>query len=294
MRFVLQSVIDASSLGCLYALIALGIALIFGILGLINFAHGELIMAGGYAFLFLQHDSWPVIVLGTALVVVVLALVMERMAFRPVRNASPFTLFVTSFAVSYLLQNLANLTVGAEARAVDLPLVLSSSFSIGPLQVGIVSALVVAVTLILILALAIFLKFTVVGVQMRAASEDFQMARLLGVRADTVIAVAFALSGLLAAAVAFALVSQSGLVQPTMGSGPVLIGFVATVVGGLGSLPAAALGGFVVGVLTVALQAVLPENIRPFRDAFVFGLVIAILVFRPQGLIVLRNRVERI
>jgi branched-chain amino acid transport system permease protein len=293
-RFVLQSVIDASSLGCLYALIALGIALIFGILGLINFAHGELIMAGGYAFLFLQHDSWPVIVLGTALVVVVLALVMERMAFRPVRNASPFTLFVTSFAVSYLLQNLANLTVGAEARAVDLPLVLSSSFSIGPLQVGIVSALVVAVTLILILALAIFLKFTVVGVQMRAASEDFQMARLLGVRADTVIAVAFALSGLLAAAVAFALVSQSGLVQPTMGSGPVLIGFVATVVGGLGSLPAAALGGFVVGVLTVALQAVLPENIRPFRDAFVFGLVIAILVFRPQGLIVLRNRVERI
>jgi len=293
-RFVLESLVDAASLGCLYALIALGIALIFGIMGLINFAHGEFIMAGGYAVLFLEHDPWPVIALGTATVVIVLALLTERMAFRPVRNASPFTLFVTSFAVSYLLQNLANLTVGAEAKHLDLPLSLSGSFSVGFLRVGTVTALIVLVTVILMLALTIFLKFTALGVQMRAASEDFQMARLLGIRANMVIAAAFAVSGLLAAAVAFALVSQTALVQPTMGSAPVLIGFVATVVGGLGSLPAAGLGGFIVGVLTVALQVVLPENIRPYRDAFVFGLVIALLVLRPQGLIVLRSRVEKV
>ncbi len=143
-------------------------------------------------------------------------------------------------------------------------------------------------------ALSAFLKFTATGIQMRAAAEDFWMARLLGVRANSVIAVAFAISGVLAAVVALILLAQTGVIVPTIGTTPVLIGFVATVVGGLGSLPAAGLGGFLVGFVTVLLQAELPENLRPFRDAFVFTLVIVVLVIRPQGLIVVRSVRERI
>jgi len=291
----LQNLIDAISLGSLYALIALGIALLFGIMQLVNFAHGELIMVGGYTFLLLEHQSWPVIVIGTTASVVILALLMERVAFRPVRNASPPTLFITSFAISYLIQNVMIIAVGATARAAQLPLTLSEPVSIGPIDVSRLDLVTIAITLVLLLLFAVFLRRTRFGLQMRAAAEDFEMARLLGVRANRVIAGAFAISGVLAAVVALIVVEKTSILTPTMGQTYVLIGFVATVVGGLGSLPAAALGGFVVGFATVGLQAWLPLSLRSYRDAFVFGLVIVILLFRPQGLVVVRSeQVQRV
>jgi len=291
----LQNLIDAISLGSLYALIALGIALLFGIMQLVNFAHGELIMVGGYTFLLLEHQSWPVIVIGTTASVVILALLMERVAFRPVRNASPPTLFITSFAISYLIQNIMIMAVGATARAAQLPLTLSKPVSIGPIDVSRLDLATIAITLLLLLLFAVFLRRTRFGLQMRAAAEDFEMARLLGVRANRVIAGAFAISGVLAAVVALIVVEKTSILTPTMGQTYVLIGFVATVVGGLGSLPAAALGGFVVGFATVGLQAWLPLSLRSYRDAFVFGLVIVILLFRPQGLVVVRSeQVQRV
>lgn len=285
----LQNLIDAISLGSLYALIALGIALLFGIMQLVNFAHGELIMVGGYTFLLLEHQSWPVIVIGTIGSVVLLALLMERVAFRPVRNASPPTLFITSFAISYLIQNIMIIAIGATARAAQLPLTLSEPVSIGGLAVSRLDLVTIAGTLLILLLFALFLRKTRFGLQMRAAAEDFEMARLLGVRANRVIAGAFAISGVLAAVVALVVVEKTSILTPSMGQTYVLIGFVATVVGGLGSLPAAALGGFVVGFATVGLQAWLPLSLRSYRDAFVFGLVIVILLFRPQGLIVVRS-----
>jgi branched-chain amino acid transport system permease protein len=129
---------------------------------------------------------------------------------------------------------------------------------------------------------------------MRAAAEDFRMARALGVRANTVIATAFALSGLLAAVAALILVAQTGLVSPSMGLAPVLAAFIATIIGGLGSLSGAVLGGYVVGGLTVALQALLPLSLRPYRDAFVFGAVVLVLILRPQGLISSKSGTERV
>jgi branched-chain amino acid transport system permease protein len=294
MHILIQNAIDAISFGSLYALFALGIALIFGIMGLINFAHGELIMIGAYALVYLGHPGWPLLIIGTLAIVVVFALGMERIAFRPVRGANPITLLVTSFALSYLLQNLAQLIIGSIPKTTNLSTSLSQYFSIGSITIAKLDVVIVAVTVFLLVALTLFLGRTPLGVQMRAAAENFQMARLLGVRANRVIATAFALSGILAGVAAILLVAQTGVVTPTIGSSPVLVAFIATVLGGMGSLRGAVLGGFVLGVITVALQAYLPLELRYYRDAFAYSAVIVMLLLRPQGLIVAKSVVTRV
>jgi branched-chain amino acid transport system permease protein len=294
MRFLLQNAINALSFGSLYALFALGIALIFGIMQLINFAHGELIMIGAYCVVLLDFAPWPFLLLATVAVVVVFALVMERVAFRPVRGAKPGTLLITSFAVSYLLQNLATVVFGALPKSTSFATSLSESISIGKLSIAKYDIVTVVVALALLVLLGAFLSRTRLGVEMRAAAEDFRMARVLGVKANVVIAVAFAISGVLAAAASVLLVIQTGSVNPTMGSTPVLVAFVATVVGGIGSLRGAVLGGFLLGIVTVALQAYLPLELRYYRDAFAYGAVIAMLLVRPQGLVVARTIITRV
>src|SRR6266511_2640807 len=291
-ELVIQDAIDAVSLGSLYALFALGIAVIFGVMRLINFAHGELIMAGAYALVLIPLPL-PLLIPVTVSIVVALALAMERIAFRPVREASPATLLITSFALSFLLQNVAALTWGSLPRTTDFASGLSSSFTIGSIAIQKLDVVIVAVTLALLAAVNFFLQRTMLGTQMRAAAEDFSMARVLGIRANTVIAAAFALSGLLAAAAAILLTAQTGTVSPTIGVNIVLFAFVATIVGGMGSLPGAVLGGFLIGALTVALQAALPLDLRPYRDAFVFAAVLAVLVVRPQGLLPARATLAR-
>ncbi|MCP9486011.1 MAG: branched-chain amino acid ABC transporter permease [Gaiellaceae bacterium MAG52_C11] len=294
MTEVLQYVIDGAALGSLYALFALGIGLIFGIMNLINFAHGELVMVGGYVLVFVSAPSTIVRVTLMIVIVIVFALVMERVAFRPVRGARADTLLVTSFAVSFLLQSLAIVLIGALQKSVGILSSLNESFTVGELSIRKLDVFTVAVTAGLLAALVVFLGRTRLGVQMRAAAEDFRMARALGVRANTVIATAFALSGLLAAVAALILVAQTGVVSPTMGLTVVLAAFIATIVGGLGSLTGAVLGGYVLGALTVALQATLPLGYRPYRDAFVFAIVVLVLILRPQGLISSRAVVERV
>jgi len=291
---LLQNAIDALSFGSLYALFALGIALIFGIMGLINFAHGELIMIGAYALVFLGHPSWPILVLATLVIVVVFALAIERVAFRPVRTADPITLLVTSFAVSYTLQALAQVIVGTVPKTTNISTSLAQSWSIGGIFIPKLDVLTVGVTIVLLVGLGLFLGKTPVGIQMRAAAEDFRMARVLGVNANRVIATAFALSGVLAGVAAILLVAQTGVVTSSMGSSPVLIAFIATVLGGMGSLRGAVLGGFILGIITVALQAYLPLELRYYRDAFAYGAVIAMLLARPQGLIVAKSIVARV
>jgi branched-chain amino acid transport system permease protein len=290
----LQHVIDAITYGSQFALYALGIALIFGIMGLINFAHGELIMVGAYTIVLIGHPPWPIVVLATIAVAIVFALGMERVAFRPLRGASPATLLIASFAVSYGLQNLAILIEGSAPKGTHVSTWLSESVQIGSLSIPKLSIVTVGVTLVLLTGLGLFLQRTRMGVQMRAAAEDFRMARILGVKANTVIAIAFAMSGLLAGIGAYLLVAQTGEVSPDIGSNPVLYAFVATVLGGLGSLRGAVLGGYVFGAIFVAGQAYLPLELRSYRDAFAFGAVIVMLLVRPQGLIVARSAATRI
>jgi branched-chain amino acid transport system permease protein len=294
MALFLQHVIDAVTYGSQFALYALGIALIFGIMGLINFAHGELIMVGAFTIVLIGHPGWPVVIIATMGIAVVFALAMERVAFRPLRGANPATLLIASFAVSYGLQNLAILIEGSAPKGTHVSAWLSESFQIGSISIPKLDPVTVGVTIVLLVALGLFLARTRIGVQMRAAAEDFRMARILGVKANTVIATAFGISGLLAGIGAYLLTAQAGEVSFDMGSNPVLYAFVATVLGGMGSLRGAVLGGYVFGAIFVALQSYLPLELRSYRDAFAFAAVIAMLLVRPQGLIVARSTVTRV
>ncbi|MPZ68479.1 MAG: branched-chain amino acid ABC transporter permease [Actinobacteria bacterium] len=294
MRTVIQSAIDILSLGSLYALLALGVALVFGIMRFINFAHGELLMVGGYSLFLARELPFVFMILVCIATVVLTALLFERVAFRPIRGANPATQLVTSFALSFLLQNLAMLTLGPRAKSVGLPTVLTEQFTVGGLRIAKLDILTVVLGVVLMASLGFFLKRSTLGVQMRASAENFEMARLVGVKANTVIASAFAISGLLAASAAIILVAKTGTITPGLGLKPVVIAFVATIMGGLGSLSGAALGGFVLSFLSVTLQTLLPLDLRPFRDAFVFGSVVLIFLLRPQGLIVVRSIKERV
>jgi branched-chain amino acid transport system permease protein len=266
-------------------MLALGIALVFGVMHLVNFAHGELVMIGGFTIFLTASLPWPLIVIIVLLVVALAAVLMERIAFRPVRSADPTTLLVTSFAVSILLQSIAAIIWGRRAKGVNFASGLSEPVTIFGTRIALVDLVSIGVAVVLVAGLALFLTRTAIGTAMRAAAEDFVMARLLGVSANRVIAAAFALSGILAAAAALLLVASTGTIQANMGLQPVLVGFVATVIGGVGSLVGAALGGFVLGVITVVMQVALPLDARGYRDAAVFAIVIAILLVRPSGLV---------
>lgn len=291
---MLQHIFDAASTGGLYALIALGIALVFGVMNLVNFAYGELLMVAGYLIFVTESLPWPVVAAVTVLGVVVVALLMERVAFRPVRTADPTTMLVTSFAVSILLQNVVVWIAGRRPKGVSFGNALAHPVDIVGARVPEVEVVTIALVVILLGGLMVVLKRTQLGIQMRAAAEDFRMTRLMGVKADTVIVAAFAASGALAAVAALLFVVTTGTISPTMGLQPVLIGFVATVIGGMGSLVGAATGGFLLGAVTVALQAGLPLAARGYRDAILYSLVILVLLLRPRGLFATRAMEERV
>jgi branched-chain amino acid transport system permease protein len=292
---LVQQAINAVSLGSFYALSALGIALIFGVMRLINFAHGQLIMVAGYLLVFLvPRTGWFVWIAGALAVSLLLAVAMERVAFRPVRSAEPTTLLITSFAISYLLQNVAILTLTAIPRTVGIPLAITEPIQVGGLFIEKLNILTLVTTVILVAGLTLFLHRTTTGIQMRAAAEDFRMARILGIDTNRVIATAFAISGVFAGAAALVLVAQGGTVEPTFGVVPVLYAFIATILGGMGSLIGAALGGYLLGILTVILQLVLPSDLIAYRDAVVFLVVIVLFVVRPQGLVVAPWARERV
>lgn len=294
MTTVIQTAIDALSLASLYALFALGIGLIFGVLQLINFAHGELVMIGGYTFVVASGLWLPLEVVLAIVLAMAVAVGMERVAFRPVRGANPATLLVTSFAVSVALQSAAEMIFGALPRGLNVSTALAGYTKVGSFSIPVLSIVSVATTVIFLVGFSLFLKRAPLGVQMRAAAENFPMARLLGVRANRVIAMAFLLSGLLAGMAAFLVVAQTGSVDPKMGVNIVVVAFVATILGGIGSLTGSVVGGFVLGSLTTVLQATLPLGLLPFRDVFVFGLVFLMLIVRPRGLFVAKSSLGRI
>lgn len=263
---------------------ALSLALLFSVMGLMNFAYGELIMVGGYTMFILRDDSWVLLLVITIVVVTVISVLMERIAFRPLRDASPNTLLVASFAVSYGLQQLAYMTVGPIPKGVSPYPWLVENLDILGISVSRLSIITFLVTIALLVAVTAGLNRTMLGIQLRASTEDFDMARLVGVRANRVIVAAFAITGVLAGVVALCYVSRSGSVSPTLGQGPLLVAFVGGVIGGLGSLTGATIGGFLLGAAVTALQATLPTDLSSYTTLFAFSAVIAILVLRPSGL----------
>jgi branched-chain amino acid transport system permease protein len=293
-QFIVQNIVDAIALGCLYALLALGLALIFGVLGLLNWAYGELIMVGAYVLVVMSSIVMPLLVPLMILIVVLVALLLERIAFRPVRTASAETMLITSFGVSFFLQSLALVIFGQTGKSATVANSLLQPVEIAGISIPRLDIVTVGLGATLLVGLTLLLTRTTLGIQLRAAAEDFEMARLLGVRANRVIAIAFVLSGISAAAAAFLLTVQTGIVTPSFGLTPVIVAFVAVILGGMGSLAGGALGGFSVGALSVALQALLPQSLRPYRDAFLYMLVFMMLTVRPQGLILAPHRIDRV
>lgn len=283
----IQQLINALSLGALYALLALGLAAVFSILGLLNFAYGELVTIAGYTMFALQDTGLPLI----AVVLIAIAagvagsLVMEMVAFRPLRDAPFVTVLFSSFAVAVIVQSLLRQLVSPRPQGVPPPGWFDSVLRIGPLLVSMQALVTLAVGLLAVVVLATSLQRSRWGLAMRAAAADFETTRLMGARANRIVSLAFALSGLLAGIAGILWVARRGTVTPEMGFVPILKAFIAVVIGGLGSLQGAMIGGFVLAFVEISLEVLLPSGARPFTDAFSLLIVVAILYLRPQGLV---------
>jgi len=283
-----QQAINALSLGSTYALLALGLAMVFSILGLVNFAHGELVTVAAYTmYLLNERDVRFAIQVPSAIVAAcVAAVLMERIAFRPLRGASFLTLLFSSFAISVIIQNLFLSIISPRQKGVRLPDLFNEAVHVGPFTIGWLQVVTTVMCLAALAVLTVFLRRSTQGLGMLAAAQDFQVTRLMGIPANRVIATAFAISGALAGVAAIFILARRGTVEPAMGFIPVLKAFIASVIGGLGSLSGAVVGGFVLAAIEVGLDASLPNDVLPFRDAFALAIVVAILYFRPEGLLV--------
>jgi branched-chain amino acid transport system permease protein len=281
---LLQQLIDAVALGALYGLVAVGIGLVFGIMRLINFAYGEIVTAGGYTLAYLNGESAVVAIIACVAVCVGLALVQERVAFRPLRSASPATMLVATFAVSFLLQNVYLLSFGSRGKPVSTLGGLNTAISVGSLRIRWISIVALLVAAGLLAATTLLLNRTSIGLHMRAAAADFRTARILGVRANRVIVFSFALSGFLAAAVSVLLTVQNPLVTPDYGVSVTIFALVGVVVGGLDRLVSATLGGFAIGFATSFVGARLPTSSSVYLPSVIYGAVILVLLLRPGGL----------
>ena len=282
-----QQLINAISMGSSYALMAIGLAMVFGILRLINFAHGDLIMVGSYTVLILQVAGLPFSVAALVGITVstLAGLIMERVAYRPIRGAPGVAMLLTSFAVTIFLENLAILIFSPISRAFPVPAILTQALQYGTLRISSLDLITTAIAIILLVLLTLFVTHTKVGISMRAASEDLLAAQLMGINVNVVIASAFAIGSMLAGVSGLLWSARVGKVDPLMGIYPVLKAFIATVIGGMGNLPGAVLGAYVLGFLEVLLQGLLPAALTPFRDAFVFLALIVLLLFRPNGIL---------
>ncbi|MDO9107989.1 MAG: branched-chain amino acid ABC transporter permease [Coriobacteriia bacterium] len=283
-----EFVINTLSLGSLYALMALGLVFVYGILKLVNFAYGEYIMVAGYGMYVLgiyTPTPWWATMIIAVLLAALTSYLTELVAFRPVRTKSLNAMLVTSFAVSVLLQNAVLLIVSPRARAVPLPAAFNASVTLFGVTTPLRNILTIITAVVLLAGLTLLMKYTVLGIAMRAAADKFTTTRLMGVQANMVISVAFIISGLLAGVVSIFWVGRSSSVDPLIGAAPLLIAFIATVMGGMNSLMGAVVGGFVYGLLFNVLSITLPASMVNYRDAFMFVIVILFLLFRPEGII---------
>jgi branched-chain amino acid transport system permease protein len=287
--YIAQQIINAVALGSLYALVAIGLSMIFGILRMTNFAHGDMMMVGAYATLVLQllglGFGWAVIA-GIA-VGALAGVIVERVAYRPVRGTPDVTLLLTSLAVTYILENLGILIFTSSGKNFPLPDWMNDAFQLfdGQITFTQINIMTVVLTAVALGALGWFVTRTNVGLGMRAAAEDMGAAHLVGLDVNRLIVVAFAVASGFAGLAGILWAAQAGVVSPTMGFTPLLKAFVGAIIGGFGSITGALLGGYLLGALEILIVAFLPAEVSPYRDAIVFALLIAFLLFRPNGLL---------
>ena len=289
MTKLIQALVDGLGLGSTYALLALGISLIFGVMHLVNFAHGELITVGAYtAYFFLLHGgSWwwvPVAIVAAAAAASVLT---ELVAFRWVRNASPFTMLLTSFAIERLSHALWQIFVSPKKRSFAKPSWVFDIIDVGGVRVEKMDLVTIAVTAVTLLVTAFVFRKTLFGVAVRGAAADFDAARLMGVRANRVIMGAFAFAGALAGVAAVLILMRSPVAEPSMGTDWLIVAVIAAVIGGLGSFSGAIVGGLALGLVEVLTRTYLPDVAAGwdrFSTAIVYVVIAIFFIVKPEGI----------
>ena len=282
----IKQLINGIQVGGIYALVALGYTMVYGIIKLINFAHGDFIMVGGYVAVFAVPyllgwgmPGWLCVLMGIV-VCVTIGVTTEKVAYKPLRGANSLSALITAIAVSLLLQNTALLLLGSSPRPVST-IFEASTVTLGPIQVDSVSIITILVSTAVMIALQLFVRNTKMGKAMRAVSEDKQAAILMGISADRTISLTFAIGSGLAAVAAMMYCAKYGQVQPYMGSMLGLKAFIAAVLGGIGSIPGAMLGGILIGVVESLTKGYISSQLS---DAVVFGILILVLLVKPAGI----------
>lgn len=285
---VLTTIINGLSLGGIYAMIALGYTMVYGIAKMLNFAHGDIIMVGGYTIMvFLNMTGQPLVAIAAAVVFcMLLGVVVEKLAYKPLRGASPLAVLITAIGVSYLLQSVAQIVFGAAPKMVvvaDLGMV-----TIGSLKIQVYTLVTLACTVVVMVALSLFVKFTKTGRAMIATSEDRAATELMGINVNKIITITFAIGSSLAALAGLFYLLKAPSISSTFGSMPGIKAFTAAVIGGIGSIPGAMLGGILLGVVETACLMI--PAIAPYTDAIEFAILIVILLVKPTGILGKRRR----
>lgn len=277
-----QHVLTGISLGGAYALIAIGYTMVYGILRLINFAHGDIFMVAGYIMIFAMSSlPWQVAIPVVCLITILIGVIIERSAYKPLRSAPRMSIMISAIGVSYLIQNLATYLFTALPRAYPEIPFLKRIFHIGSVSASLVTFITPVLSIVLVIGLMFLINHTKVGMAMRAVSKDFETAQLMGIRINRVISTTFVIGSFLAAIGSILYFTDRMSVTPFSGTLPGLKCFVAAVLGGIGSIPGAVVGGFIIGICETLLVAL---GYSTFSDAFTFLLLIIILLFRPTGL----------
>lgn len=280
----IEQLINGLNLGSIYALMALGYTMVYGIAKMLNFAHGDIIMVGAYTLsLVMTNLGMPpvVAILASVIVCSALGVTIEKIAYKPLRNASPLTVLITAIGVSYFLQSVALLIFGSNKRKVDSAITIPG-IKIGALELTGESIVTLGVTLLIMIGLTLFIKKTKMGKAMLAVSEDKGAAQLMGINVNQTISITFAIGSALAAVAGVLFVSSYGFVGPYTGSLPGIKAFVAAVLGGIGSIPGAMLGGILLGIIESLSKAYISTNLS---DAIVFAVLIIVLLVKPSGLL---------
>lgn len=286
--YVAQQIINGVNLGSMYALIAIGLTIVYGLLRLINFAHGDLMMLGAYLGLLLLSATFTPLALTLLLPMLVIGLVgvlVERVAYRPLRGAPEVTMLITSLAVSSIIENTMVMTVTAQPRAFTLPSGVNQLHTVAGVSFSTLDVLTVGLSVALMVALTLYIRTSRTGIAMRAAAENLRAARLMGIDINRVVMIAFLLGSALAAAAGWLWAAKYSTVEPFMGFLPGLKAFVAAVIGGIGVIPGAVLGGYLLGFAEIFFVGFLPPAFSGYRDAFVFALLLIILLIRPNGIL---------
>jgi branched-chain amino acid ABC superfamily ATP binding cassette transporter, membrane protein len=275
--------INGLNIGSIYALIALGYTMVYGIAKLINFAHGDVIMVGAYiSFISMKFGlPWWLAVIISIVACAILGVVMEKVAYKPLRNASRISLLITAIGISYLLQNLFQLIFGANPQPYHAFITLPA-LNLGGISIQANYYITFSVSVVLMILLTLFVNKTTMGKAMRAVSEDEGAAKLMGINVDTTISLTFAIGCALAAIAGILYANCYPMINPTLGSLPGIKAFIAAVLGGIGSIPGAVIGAFILGMVEAMTKAYISSQLT---DTIVFAILILMLVFKPAGIL---------